>query len=246
MAVERPTGAVAVRALRSPAAIGLAVAGAGSGVVAGLPILAAAVIGAACYGIGAAMAALLRRRRSRARPGDERIDPFTLGEPWRLRVREALNARTRYETAVERTPPGPLRDRLAEIGTRIEAGVQECWRVANQGNTLGQGLRSVGIAQIRVALAAADADASEGAGTDPRVAALRAQLASAERMSTTAAEADDRLKLLSARLGESAVRAIELSLGAGTDADLVGLGSEVDDVVDQLESLRLALGEVGG
>jgi hypothetical protein len=78
------------------------------------------------------------------------------------------------------------------------------------------------------------------------VAALRAQVASAERMTATAADADDRLRLLSARLEESAARAVELSLGAGTDADLAGLGSEVDEVVDQLESLRLALGEVAG
>lgn len=244
MAVERPIGAIAVPALRSPAAIGLAVAGAGASVVAGLPILAAAGIGAAAYGIGAVVAGILRRGRRRMRPGRERIDPFTLGEPWRLRVREALNARTRYETVVEAMPAGPLRERLAEIGLRIEAGVAECWRIAKQGNALGQGLRLVGIGEIRAAVASAEA--SGAARTDPRVAALRAQLASAERMATTAADADGRLKLLSARLDESAARAIELSLGAGTDADLVGLGSEVDEVVDQLESLRLALGEVGG
>lgn len=243
MAVERHAGAVAVRALRSPAAIGLAVAGAGIGALVGLPLLAAAGIGAAGYGVGAALATVLGRSR---RPGRERIDPFTLGEPWRLRVREALGARTRYETAVERTPDGPLQERLADIGTRIDAGVEECWRIANQGNALGKGLRSLGAGQARTSLAAAEAQAGDGADADPRVAALRAQVASAERMTATAADADDRLRLLSARLEESAARAIELSLGAGTDADLAGLGSEVDEVVDQLESLRLALGEVAG
>lgn len=245
MAVERHTGGGAVRALRSPAAIVLAVVGAGVGAVAGLPILAAAGIGAAGYGLGAAAMALLGRGGRASGPGRERIDPFTLGEPWRLRVREALNARTRYETAVERTPEGPLRERLADIGTRIDAGVQECWRIANQGNALGRGLRSVGAGEIRASLASAEADAGEASESDHRVAALRAQLASAERLDAAATDADARLRLLSARLDESAARAIELSLGAGTDADLAGLGSEVDEVVDQLESLRLAIGEVG-
>lgn len=246
MAVERHAGAVAVRALRSPAAIGLAIAGAGFGALVDLPLLAAAGIGAAGYGVGAALASMLGRSRRSGRPGGERIDPFTLGEPWRLRVREALGARSRYKTAVERTPDGPLQERLADIGTRIDAGVEECWRIANQGNALGKGLRSLGAGQARTSLAAAEAQAGDGADADPRVAALRAQVASAERMTATAADADDRLRLLSARLEESAARAIELSLGAGTDADLAGLGSEVDEVVDQLESLRLALGEVAG
>jgi len=65
-------------------------------------------------------------------------------------------------------------------------------------------------------------------------------------LASTAADADARLVVLTARLDEAAARAVELSLGAGTDADLVGLGSEVDEVVDQLEALRLALGEVAG
>ncbi len=246
MALERHAGAVALRALRSPTAIGLAVAGAGIGALVGLPLLAAAGIGAAGYGVGAVLATVLGGPRRPGRPGGERIDPFTLGEPWRLRVREALSARTRYGTAVERTPEGPLREHLIDIGTRIDAGVEECWRIANQGNALGKGLRSLGAGQARTALATAEAQAGDGADADPRVAAMRAQVASAERMTATAADADDRLQLLSARLEESAARAIELSLGAGTDADLAGLGSEVDEVVDQLESLRLALGEVAG
>jgi hypothetical protein len=99
---------------------------------------------------------------------------------------------------------------------------------------------------VRASLAAAEQEAGAGADADPRVAALRAQLSSAERMTATAADADARLRLLSARLDEAAARAVELSIGAGTDADLAGLGSEVDEVVDQLEALRLALGEVGG
>lgn len=242
--MERHPGAVAVEALRSPAALGLAVVGAGIGALAGLPLLATAGGAAIGYGAGAALVALVRRRRSADRDVG-RIDSFTLGEPWRLRVREAQRARSRYQTAVERTREGPLRDRLTDIGARIDAGVEECWRIANQGDALRRGLRSLGPGQIRTSLATAEADAGDDAEADPRVGALRAQLTSAERLAAAAEDANQRLRLLSARLDEAAARAVELSLGAGTDVDLAGLGSEVDEVVDQLESLRLAIEEVG-
>ena len=242
--MERHPGAVAVQALRSPAALGLAVAGAGIGALAGLSLLAVAGVAAVGYGTGAALTAALRRRNSPGRSAG-RIDPFTLGEPWRLRVREALRARARYQTAVEEARNGPLRDRLADIGTRIDAGVEECWRVANQGDALRRGLRSLEPGRLRTSLAAAEASAGEGAEGDPRIGALRAQLTSAERLAAAAEDADQRLRLLSARLGEAAARAVELSLGAGGDEALTGLGSEVDEVVDQLESLRLAIDEVG-
>jgi hypothetical protein len=246
VALERHTGGGALtRALRSPAAFGLAGLGAVVAVVAGLPAVAVAAVGVAGYGLGASVAAAVRSAGRQGAGGRrERIDPFTLGEPWRLRVRDALAARNRYDKALEGVAPGPLRERLADIGGRVEAGVQECWRVATQGNALSQGLSSLRIGDVRRSLAAAEAEAGAGAEADRRVAALRAQVGSAERMEATAADADDRLRLLTARLDEAAARAVELALGAGTDADVLGLGSEVDEVVDQLESLRLALDEV--
>lgn len=241
--MERHAGGGALRALRAPAAILLAAAGAAVGAVAGLPELAVVAVVAGGYALGAAGSALLRRGGS---PRRERIDPFTLGEPWRRRVQDALSAQQRYEEAIRRTREGPLHERLADIGGRIEAGVQECWRVANQGHALSRGIRALGTGQLRTDLSAAEEAAGAAAGGDQRIAALRAQLGSAERMESTAADADARLMLLTARMDEAAARAVELSLGAGTDADLAGLGSEVDEVVDQLESLRLALGEVAG
>ncbi len=242
--MERHSRRSAGRALRSPAAVVLAVGSAGVGAVAGLPVLAALAIGAGGYALGAAASALLRRDGGGGR--QERIDPFTLGDPWRRRVQAALSAQQRYEAAIRGTRDGPLRERLVDVGARIEAGVQECWRIANQGNALGKGVRTLGIVELRTRLDTAEATAGARAVDDQQVASLRAQLESAERLSTTSADADARLVVLTARLDEAAARAVELSLGSGTDADLVGLGSEVDEVVDQLEALRLALGEVAG
>lgn len=244
LAMERHTGGGAGRALRSPAAIVLAVGGAGLSALADLPALAAVAVGAGGYALGAATAALLGRGRGGTRR--ERVDPFTLGEPWRRRVQAALSAQLRYDEAIRGTRDGPLRERLTDIGDRLEAGVQECWRVANQGHALSQAVRTLGVGELRARLTAAEAASGDGAEADQRLAALRAQLGTAERMELTAVDADARLTLLTARMDEAAARAIELSLGASTDADVAGLGSEVDEVVDQLESLRLAIGDVGG
>lgn len=237
------TGTRAGRALRSPLAAALTVVGAVAGlVVGGAEVVPIAALGAGGYGVGAALAAVVGRGGRRGARRGERIDPFTLGEPWRSRVQAALGARRRYDEALRGTREGPLRERLVDIGERIDDGVQACWRIAAQGHALDKGTGSIGAAGVRARLAAAEEDGPD----DPRVASLRAQLASADRVAATAADAESRLALLTARLDEAAARAIELSLGAGTDADISGLGSDVDDVVDQLESLRLAIGEVEG
>lgn len=238
--------------MRSPLAAALTVAGAAAGlVVGGAEVVPIAALGAGGYGVGAALAALLGRGARGGARRRERIDPFTLGEPWRSRVQAALGARRRYDDALRGTRDGPLRDRLVDIGERIDDGVQTCWRIANQGHALAKGTGSIGAPGLRARLAAAEQDKGqeeeqEEGRDDPRLASMRAQLASADRVAATAADAESRLALLTARLDEAAARAIELSLGAGTDADVRGLGSDVDDVVDQLESLRLAIGEVEG
>ena len=72
------------------------------------------------------------------------------------------------------------------------------------------------------------------------IAALEAQLASANRLAAVANSSQDRLRLLDARFDELVARAVEVSVGSG-DSDL--LGDEVDDLVTELESLRIALEE---
>src|SRR4051794_24986769 len=108
--------------MTSPSAILLAGAGAPVAILLGAP-------GGAPLAAVAAWAARVATSVPRSTRG-ERPDPFALSEPWRQYVREALQAQARYQRAVEGTHPGPLRDRLAEIGQRVEEGVQECWRIA--------------------------------------------------------------------------------------------------------------------
>jgi len=251
------------QAITAPSAILLAGVGAAAAILGGLPLLAAAGIGAAAYGVRVAFG-LPRKPRA------ERIELAGLPEPWRHFVREALDAQRRYGRAVATAAAGPLRDRLHEIGARIEEGVRECYRIARRGAALEGGLSAVdaGAAErqlaglidslpekvqpeLRRAQAAGEgiAAAAKAAGVDANhvqtMEALEAQVASARRLGVVAQDARDRLSLLDARLDEAVARAVELSLRAEDVAELGGLGGDVEDLVGEMESLRVALDEAG-
>jgi hypothetical protein len=224
------------RAITSPLGILLAGAGAAVGIVAGLPVIAAAGIGAAAWAVRVAVAI------PRA-PAQERIDPFTLRDPWRQFVREALDAQRRFDRAVQRAAAGPLRDRLSTIADRLDTGVRECWRIAQHGQDLVDARTQMDVEGARRELGAAR---QQGGGLPGTVEALQAQVDTAERIERVIQDTRDRLRLLDARLDEAVVRALELSVQA-TAADQLGdLGNDVDGVVGEMEALRQALEETGG
>jgi hypothetical protein len=236
----------AARALLSP--LGL-VAGAAVGAVVafvGAPVWAAALAGAAVWALNAVR--MLRRS-----PRPERIDPFTVQEPWRRFVQEALQARTRIAAAVERAPSGPLHDRLREIAARVDTGVEETWLIAKRGQTLVRARRQVDLGRIDRQLAELRPGAA-GAGEGDRpaeldasaaqvVVSLEAQRAAATRLDAVIERTQSDLRVLDARLDETVARTLELSARAGTDAAVAGLRSDVDDLVTEMEALRLALDE---
>ena len=230
------------RAMLSPSGILLAGAGASVVILAGAGIPAAVAAGLLAWG-GRVAYAFSRR------PKPERIDPFTLGEPWRQLVGRALSAGRRFDDAVRQTSSGPLRERLGEVGGRVHTAIQEAWEIAKRGHALDKAVNALGIEGIRRQLAEAERSA-RGAGTsgghDAIVQSLRNQLQSAERLARVADDARDRLRRLNAQLDESVARAIELSLSAVDVAALQPLGSDVEGLVNELESLRQALEETAG
>ena len=239
---ERFKNAKTAEAIMSPGGILLAGAGASAAILAGAPLLVAGAVGAVAWAVKLAFSVPRKRK-------GERIDPFSLGEPWRFYVREALQAQTRYQQAVTSASPGPLRDRLASIGTRIEEGVRACWRIAQKGQALERAFGTLNVESVQRQIA--EIEQHEGrtpAGSDleQTLAALKGQLASAERIAGTARGARDRLRLLGERLDEAAARAVELSVQADEVSDLTGLGSDVDALVSEMESLRQALEETSG
>ncbi|MEY2523132.1 MAG: hypothetical protein QOJ66_1697 [Ilumatobacteraceae bacterium] len=178
-----------------------------------------------------AIAAMMRRRRPARRA--VAIDPFVLSEPWRRSVSAAQAAQRRYKEIVAATAAGPLRSSMESITRQVQRGVEECWFIAKRGDELDAALNRLDSVSLRTRLEQSSDDATR--------ASLQAQLDSAQRIRSTRDSTDQRLRLLNTRLGELLAQAAEVSVGADTTGDL---GSAVDDVVTQLQSLRLALDEV--
>jgi hypothetical protein len=175
-----------------------------------------------------------RWRRHRHLP---RIDPFEVGQPWGRFVQGALQAQARYQRAVSAIAAGPLRERLDDIGRRIEEGVQTCWHVAQEGAALEDLESGLDLAGARRRLAASDA-------VGPTVVSLQAQVAAGERLAAMVAEAKERLARLEAGLGLVATTAAELSARRATPAEATGLGDDVEHLVAEMSSLRAAQEEV--
>ncbi|MCU0270361.1 MAG: hypothetical protein MUF83_17185 [Acidimicrobiales bacterium] len=225
--------------LTSPSGILLAGGGVALGVVAGLPVVAAAGVGALAWGARVAWA--MRRPREE---GDG-FNPFSLSEPWRTFAWQARKAQRQYEQAVKQTPAGPLRARLDTIGGRIAEGVEECFRVARSGQALVNARAQIDVNDITRNLATLPGPEllAGNPALEQTAEALQAQLDSARRLDTVISTTHDRLRLLDAQLGEAVTRAIELSVRPQDLDGLTQLSADVDQVVTEMEALRLALDE---
>jgi hypothetical protein len=243
-------------AVTAPSAVLLAGAGTAAGVLAGVGLPVAVLVGLVAYGVRVAFG-LPRKPRS------ERMDLAGLSQPWRAYMKDAIEAQRRYGRAVTTAEPGPLRDRLSEIGARLDAGVRECYRIAGLQTGVAWSDLTHGLDAFRIPAALRErvqqgesirdhpalADELRAHGMDAqalqKLEALQAQVLSAQRLSTVAQDARSRLELLNARLDEAVARAVELSLSAEDATALSGLGGDVDELVGEMESLRTALDEVG-
>jgi uncharacterized phage infection (PIP) family protein YhgE len=178
-----------------------------------------------------AITAALRRRRPAQR--SIAIDPFVLSEPWRRYVSAAQSAHRRYTDIVAGTSAGPLRSNMESITRQVQRGVEECWLIAKRGDDLDRALNRLDSPSLKARLETSTDEATR--------ASLKAQLDSAQRIRTTRDDTDKQLRLLNTRLGELLAQAAEVSVGSDTTSDL---GTAVDDVVTQLQSLRLAVEDI--
>lgn len=213
-----------------------------------LIVALAAVIGALAFGgpgaivlgvvalIGRVTFSQLFRRRAKAL--GPRIDPFALREPWRFFVRDALTVQRRFAEALADADDGPLRARLLEIEGRLGRAVDVTWDVAQRGQQLTDARNRIDLRKIERTLAATDA-------SDPRHAAARAQRESHDRLRQREDDARERLEVIDARLDETITRVGELATRTGGTIEIEQLAGQVDGMVVELDSLRIALDEVG-
>jgi len=222
------------QAMMSPLGIVAAGAGMAVAVVVGAPLVAAVGVGALAWG-GRVLASVPRDAAG------EKPQPERLSEPWRSYATSAQQAKRRFEQVVAGVTAGPLRDRLQRLSERLDDGIDESWRIARRGHELVNAIGQIDTASAAAELAELrrSGDAGRGAGVGT-AQALEAQLASADRLTALADRSRDRLRLLDARFDELLARTVEVSVGAG---DTAGLGDDVDELVNELESLRVAMEE---
>lgn len=182
-------------------------------------------------------------------PKADRVDPRKLRDPWQHYVLDAQHAKAKFSASVARAKPGPMQDRLNDLGRRIDQAVSECWGIACQGDALELALTQLDPRTVHAELREVEEDRSRtrDAATvqalDRTAAALGAQLASAERLAGVARDASNRLRVLNAQLDEAVARAVELTLRTNDAGALSPLTQDVDSLVSEMESLRQALEE---
>jgi hypothetical protein len=230
------------RAMFSPSAILLAGGGAAIAILSGAWVLAPF----AAAGAWAARVAIAAPWGRGKRPA---IKPGKLPEPWRGFVIDAARAQQRFDELIRQVPAGPLQDELRSIGRRVADGVQECQQVAQKGVMLDQARKSLQLGLVTNELQRLHGERSlraqqgmDVSTLDQAIAATQRQLDAGQRVEAVAFQTRDRLRVLNAQLDEATAAVIELTVRPGATS-AGALSGQVEGIVDQLTSLRVALDE---
>lgn len=182
---------------------------------------------------------LAAQPRAERRPS---IDPFAVGEPWRQFVQRAQRAERRLRETVDAADDGPLKLRMLAIVDKLQQGLDETWRIARRGDEIDAAVRRLDAPALENKLASLEREQSAAPSDDLDAAidSVRSQLESVERLQQQSTQTANTLRLAETRLDELVARAAEVSIGA-TDTD--AYEHEIEDLVVELEALRLAVEE---
>lgn len=243
---DLPTRPVA-RAVLSPVAVATGGGALLAGAVGGMGWPGAILLGLIAWTIPVTATAVRNGRAGRP----ERIDPYTLQDPWLSHVRTSLTYRSKVRELAGTSRSGPLHDRLAEITGRVDTAVDEAWQIGKRGQALSQARSAISTSSVDREISSLEEDlATTSPGSTNNLAAaldaLRTQRATADRLDGIIQDTNSQLRLMNARLGEVVGRAAELSAQAGSSASLDNLSTDVEGLLTDMEALRQALDEMDG
>lgn len=192
--------------------------------------------------------AVFRRRRSPDPPGPPdplaAVDPAAVPARYRAPVADALQARAQFAELVGGLRPGPLQDRLHELGDRVDAGVMAVWRTTTQATEVERVVATLDPERVAADLKEARRNQAEPTVVD----ALTARFTSTQRLLNALDDLRTRLPVVEARLGTAVARAAEIVLtspAGSADHELSALQGELDTLVVELDTLATATREVG-
>ena len=248
-----------VRAAVSPRAVAVTAAGVGIGLATVQSVVLAVVLGAGAWLGRMAVAVVRRSRRDRAaRPKPADLDPWSVPEPWRQLVRQAVAAQAQFDQAVQEWPPGPIKDRLVWVQPRLWADVEHVGRVAHRGASLGGWNREAAAGAGRPTardlsdqLRRAEAERrSVGQHSPDRAAALArteealaAQLRALRKAEEAAADAQDRLRVLVARLQDAVTALLVLGVDATGASGTESLAESIESISEEINALHDGLAD---
>lgn len=156
-------------------------------------------------------------------------------------VEQAVDAYRRWQQVTGTVAPGPLADRLQQLGVQVQAGVLELYGTAARVGEVERILQALDPDGATAAYKAARRQASVGQAP-PEMEALEARFASVQRMMNLVADAEEQLRGIDARLLAAVARGAEVAITADADAGgLTRLGADLDGVIGQLGAVRSAL-----
>lgn len=162
------------------------------------------------------------------------VDPAAAPPRYAAAVADAVAIRQRWLAVVAGLRDGPTRDRMAELGERVDAGVLAVWDTVTRAADIERVADGLEAARVTDDYKAAKRDPA----ADPAlVEALRARFESTQRLLNATEGVADQLRLLDARLGAAVARGAEVALMASPDTT-ASLGAELDAVVGELGALR--------
>lgn len=177
---------------------------------------------------------LRRKRKERA----TELPP--LPERWQRFVADAVEVRRRWHEVVAGLREGPVRDRLVELGDKIDAGVLAVHATASRASDAERIAATLDADRVTEDYKRAKRDP----GADPALLdALTARFTSVQRVLNALDDVDRELRLLDVRLGAVVARGAEVALTAGQGSD--ELGRELDAVVAELGALQQSLDSLG-
>jgi hypothetical protein len=120
------------------------------------------------------------------------VDPASTSSRFRPAVAEALEARRRYAELLAGLRTGPMRDRLAATGERLDAGVVAVWETARRATEIERTLTTLEPERVT-----ADYKRAKRADADPELERVLGQrFAAVQRLLNTLDDTDGRLRLL--------------------------------------------------
>jgi hypothetical protein len=138
-------------------------------------------------------------------------------------VAAAERAGTQFTELVEAMAPGPLRDRVAAMQARVDAGVLAVRRSVDRAVTLERNIALLDPDRVTAELKVARREGADEA----TVATLAERFASTQRLLNALDDLRRRLPVAEARLGTAVARAVELSvLAPSASSDLAELARQ--------------------